>query len=113
MTWKEFKSFIKSPWKIKKQMSLYSKVLFSDRCLCFDEFMSKDFSYHDYEMFLIITKHYTLSGIRYSVEIPSCSISGDNLFKVIWEAINHLDKNSPGYGRLKDHMMTKDLWRKI
>ena len=77
MTWKEFKSFMKAPWKIKKQWSLYHKTVFHACIPAFDDFASKDCTYHEYLLTLDIEKHYTLQGVRYKLSTPDYTTWGE------------------------------------
>ena len=114
MNWSEFKSFMKAPWKIKKQWSLYRKVVFKASIPSFDEFISDDMRYHEYVLSIEIVKHYTLQGVRYCISVPGYSTSGfKSIYPLIWEIVTYLDKNSPGYDRLKDRLELRGLWGKV
>lgn len=107
----------KIKYKIKylKEKTLYREEVFYAEHNIMDEYTSKDGTYHHYTFYIDIYKLYTLTGAYYKVNVPSYTTRGyKNVFEAIFDAMTYLENhNSPAYDRLKDHLISKDIWRKL
>lgn len=79
------------------------KVFDSERHIVFDEcdFVSKTPEpFH--EMYLNIEKWYTLGGIKWVVRVPDLTVTSNQLYEAIFDAMLHINSKGPEISRLKD-----------
>lgn len=98
-----------------KEKTLYREEVFYAEHDIMDEYPSKDGVYQHYTFYIDIYKLYTLTGVYYKVNVPNYTTFGyKNVYEAIFDAMSYLENhNSPAYFRLKDHLISKDIWRKI